>query len=279
MRNTLQVRDEVFRRAEHKRIQKRRMYRRMGSLCVMLCLCGSLLVWGMMGSLQSDTPSEKSGSSLNGILEGESTESSVSSVPLESIQEASAEQGDADSQAQESLPYEEDYVISEEPDAEPPGDAPEYSGEEGTTDSDEKDDLPTVVLLAVNASTSDGLTTYTLQGVLTQGAHDFDAGDSLPVDLPASVKLYGGESILAVGEWQDGIFVVERHDYLLFGKNEEMGGDSSSDAPPEDEDVSEPENVSRLRDLLAMAGTFVPESLQPSVIGEELFEALKVLYN
>ena len=107
------------------------------------------------------------------------------------------------------------------------------------------------------------------------------------MDLSTDLKLYGGESILAVGEWQNGVFVVEEGDWMLFC--DEMEDEDSSVLEPDWEDPEfdpptdeiEPpasEDVSRLDALLMMAGKYKPEHFSSTEDGKDLFEALKALY-
>jgi hypothetical protein len=288
MRSTQELREEIFRRAEHKKRAKRALYRRMGTLCLLLCLCTGVMVWGMLGQTAPEAGSSHS------VTESSHGELLLPSESLQSGNTVSIDQAGQDQQTSAPMEYPEENLSAEEsasagesvseeeivpPEDEP--DDPENPSEEGL--------LPTVVLLAVPAGIQEGMTNplCTVQGVLTQGTSEFDAGDTLQLVLSTDLMLYGGESILAVGEWQNGVFVVEEGDWMLFC--DEMEDEDSSVLEPDWEDPEfdpptdeiEPpasEDVSRLDALLMMAGKYKPEHFSSTEDGKDLFEALKALY-
>jgi hypothetical protein len=291
MRSTQELREEIIRRAEHKKRAKRALYRRMGTLCLLLCLCTGVMAWGMLGQTapESSRPTEST-VSLQQTLQGDP------SLPHE--EENSAEGNSAaqeDSSETVSNPGMEVVVPDESfsgeaflPEESAPEEAPPVSSDD-PENPNEEGLLPTVVLLAVPADTTDGLwnSAYIVQDVLTQGTSEFDAGDTLQVALSTDLTLYGGESILAVGEWQNGVFLVEKGDWMLF--RDEMEDEESSvlgpdwedpefDPPCEDPGLLPPESSSVLTELLAEAGKF-PVKDTSTRAALELFCALEQLYD
>ena len=290
MRSTEELRREIFRRAEHKRMATRRLYRRMGTLCLLLCLCGAATLWGMLGPLHREEGKKEPVSFVS------REESHTVEHPGGNVQDDLTPPSEQQSEEQESSPvtgemsenFDASQPSAEEPDEElsqeSPADLPEEEG-----DAPEATPLPTVVLLAVPSATQGDITNplCTVQGVLTQETPKFDAGDTLQVDLSTDLKLYGGESILAVGEWQNGVFVVEEGDWMLFC-DETQDEDSSVLEPdwedpefdPPTDEIEPPasDDVSRLDALLMMAGKYKPEQFSSTEDGKDLFEALKALY-
>ena len=290
MRSTQELREEIFRRAEHKKRATRALYRRMGTLCLLLCLCAGVTVWGMLGqtapeqslstestvslqqTLQRDPslPHEEENSAEGNSAAQEDPSETVSNPGMEVVVPDESFSGDA-FLPEESAPEEAPPVSSDDP---------ENPNEEGL--------LPTVILLNVNEYPYDSVMFYyTMQGMLTETETVLAPGDTVEVEFPDKVILYGCDSVLAVGEWQNGVFVVEEGDWMLF--RDEMEDEESSVLGPDWEDPEfdppadgiEPpssDDVSRLDALLMMAGKYKPEQFSSTEDGKDLFEALKALY-
>lgn len=296
MRSTQELREEIFRRAEHKKRAKRALYRRMGTLCLLLCLCTGVMVWGMLGQTAPEAGSSHSVTeSSHGelLLPSESIQSGntvsidqagqdqQTSAPMEAPEENfSAEESASagESVSDEEIVPPEESAPSEESDA-AEGYDPEW---ESPSEDEFVEGLPTVLLLQVSESGLDGEEgiTCTVLGLLNQSS-DINAGSDLRVDLPSALKLYGGESILATGTWEDGVFVIDGGDYLLFCDEAEEDGDlpaDEGDPPCEDPGLLPPESSSVLIELLAEAGKF-PVKDTSTRAALELFCALEQLYD
>lgn len=290
MRSTQELREEIFRRAEHKKRATRALYRRMGTLCLLLCLCAGVTVWGMLGqtapeqslstestvslqqTLQGDPslPHEEENSAEGNSAAQEDPSETVSNPGMEVVVPDESFSGDA-FLPEESAPEEAPPVSSDDP---------ENPNEEGL--------LPTVMLLNVNEYPYDSVMFYyTVQGMLTETETVLAPGDTVEVEFPDKVILYGCDSVLAAGEWKDGVFVIEGGDYLLF--RDEMEDEDSSfedpdlnfpefDPPCEDPGLLPPESSSVLTELLAEAGKF-PVKDTSTRAALELFCALEQLYD
>ena len=290
MRSTQELREEIFRRAEHKKRATRALYRRMGTLCLLLCLCAGVTVWGMLGqtapessrptestvslqqTLQGDPslPHEEENSAEGNSAAPEDPSDTVSNPGMEVVVPEESFSGDA-FLPEESAPEEAPPVSSDDP---------ENPNEEGL--------LPTVILLNVNEYPYDSVMFYyTVQGMLTETETVLAPGDTVEVEFPDKVILYGCDSILAAGEWKDGVFVVEKGDWILF--RDEMEDEDSSvlepdwenpefDPPTDEIEPPASDDVSRLDALLMMAGKYKPEQFSSTEDGKDLFEALRALY-
>ena len=290
MRSTQELREEIFRRAEHKKRATRALYRRMGTLCLLLCLCAGVTVWGMLGqtapessrptestvslqqTLQGDPslPHEEENSAEGNSAAPEDPSDTVSNPGMEVVVPEESFSGDA-FLPEESAPEEAPPVSSDDP---------ENPNEEGL--------LPTVILLNVNEYPYDSVMFYyTVQGMLTETETVLAPGDTVEVEFPDKVILYGCDSILAAGEWKDGVFVVEKGDWILF--RDEMEDEDSSvlepdwenpefDPPTDEIEPPASDDVSRLDALLMMAGKYKPEQFSSTEDGKDLFVALRALY-
>ncbi len=306
MRSTEELRREIFRRAERKRMATRRLYRRMGTLGLLLCLCGAATLWGMLGPLHREEGKKEPVSFVS------REESHTVEHPGGNVQDDLTPPSEQQSEEQESSPVtgemSEDFDASqpsaEEPNEElsqeSPADLPEYHPE-GDSDSSEPEEegdapqetpLPTVVLLSLPAHTEPQIRFLcTVQGVLTREDKEFCPGDTLEVQMPGNTMASASEGLLAMGEWQGDVFVIRDYDdcYFLKGAMGDEGpGDSSAEGPgapagPDwdmpDQDPTAPEDSLSGFDLMIFnAGLSVPNERLSVEEGEKLFEALKALY-
>lgn len=297
MRSTQELRREIFRRAEQKRMATRRLYRRMGTLCVMLCLCTGVMVWGMLGQTAPEentsfSRQEESHSVLEGddslILAPEDARpggvlSGESALPPET-QESNPM---ADFEEEESVSHGLDTIPSEESDTEPPEAPPGVSDEE--PDSPSGEELPTIVLLKLpTQAEANGNLLCTVQGILSTEGKEPAPGEMLEVKMPAFQDLPDYRGILAAGEWQGSVFVIDHLQDCFFLREQEHDSESSPDSGEEtpdceiDEDPPPPssdEGESEIFEIL-VSQTGLPVSGRFLFVeeGEALFEALKDLY-
>lgn len=305
MRSTQELREEIFRRAEHKKRATRALYRRMGTLCLLLCLCAGVTVWGMLGQTAPEQSlSTESTVSLQQTLQGDP---SLPHMDVFSEVECSAEEEEP-SETVSDPGMEDEFLPEEEPSEEEPSDEsladePEYHPE-GDSDSSEPEEegdapevtpLPTVVLLSLPAHTEPQIRFLcTVQGVLTREDKEFCPGDTLEVQMPGHTMASAAEGLLAMGEWQGDVFVIRDYGDCYFLKGATGGVDSVAPEGPSSETPPPPlepdcgisgecpsdsdESFSELDLMIFNAGLSVPSERLSVEEGEKLFEALKALY-
>ena len=281
MRSTQELREEIFRRAEHKKRATRALYRRMGTLCLLLCLCAGVTVWGMLGQTAPEQSlSTESTVSLQQTLQGDP------SLPHEeeySAEENSAEENSVRPEEPSETVYDPymDEVVSDES---PPED--ELLPEENLPEAapPEEAPLPTVMLLNGNIGPYDSVMFYyTMQGMLTEEETVLAPGDTVEVEFPDKVILYGCDSVLAAGEWKDGVFVVtDAFDCLLFAdpaaEEDYPDGDDETELPSDGNDSWGDEGFDISSKLYTLLERIGEDSIRPDKTGEELLDALRVLY-
>ena len=129
MKDYRSVRDEIFRRAEVKKKNRRQKIVRGATVCLLLCLClpVSLWAWQTGASLEEPPLYAPEDNAQGAPVSGENEEQFQSAAPDAS--------GEPEAEASEEPPMEEEPVYSEEPWEEEP--APDLNEPEGPADPEE----------------------------------------------------------------------------------------------------------------------------------------------
>lgn len=126
MKDYRSVRDEIFRRAEVKKQNRRQKIVRGATVCLLLCLClpVSLWAWQTGASLEEPPLYAPEDNAQGAPVSGENEEQFQSAAPDAS--------GEPEAEASEEPPMEEGPIYSEEPWEEEPAPEPEAPGESNT---------------------------------------------------------------------------------------------------------------------------------------------------